>query len=296
MAPYGLILTNSYKWLIIAYLSVPWTPEQDYNYFHQLQGFQFYASVPVMSESEYWKLCSHFADYIIEKNTTCTAQFNAQSHFVKYVKWSRIYGVGQIKNDTVLDLLDNSILVFPKNESSEVFRKLISSKKMALAGYSSEIDTVMVQGKAQVEKNFRGKKNLWPHNKMWRFPKITYCQPQIELVELMTTGIYQFWKYWIRDRKYIESKLKDESSDQLKPLSLNSNIPLVFVILTFGLGVSLFVLTVENIRNRLSKYTIRCWMKNWSRIRGSKLRIVMPRNIINWIWRDKFENGSLWKK
>jgi len=48
-----IILTNSYKGLIIAYLSVPWEPEQDYKYFDQLTGFQVYSRVPHIKDAEY---------------------------------------------------------------------------------------------------------------------------------------------------------------------------------------------------------------------------------------------------
>jgi len=42
----GIILTNAYKGLIISYLSVPWAPRQDYNYFSQIENFSFYAHIP----------------------------------------------------------------------------------------------------------------------------------------------------------------------------------------------------------------------------------------------------------
>jgi len=43
----SLILTNSYKGLLISYLAVavPWAPRQEYNYFEEVMDFHFYASV-----------------------------------------------------------------------------------------------------------------------------------------------------------------------------------------------------------------------------------------------------------
>jgi len=62
----------------------------------------------------------------------------------------------------------------------------------------------------------------------------------------MATGVYQFWKYWLRDRKYIEANLKAESNSSPNPLSLSSNAAFVFVILIIGLISAAFVFSVEH--------------------------------------------------
>jgi len=63
----------------------------------------------------------------------------------------------------------------------------------------------------------------------------------------MTHGIYQFWKYWLRDRQYIESHLKEESTKPPEALSLSSNVFFVFVVLVIGLVTSTSAFTIENI-------------------------------------------------
>jgi len=35
----GIVLTNSYKGLIISYLTAPWSPKQDWHYFHEMKDF-----------------------------------------------------------------------------------------------------------------------------------------------------------------------------------------------------------------------------------------------------------------
>jgi len=67
---------------------------------------------------------------------------------------------------------------------------------MAIAGYNAEIDEVLAELKSEFKgiTFFRGKENLWSHNRNWEFAKITYGQPEIELIRLMSTGIYHFWK------------------------------------------------------------------------------------------------------
>jgi len=65
------------------------------------------------------------------------------------------------------------------------------------------------------------------------------------LVRLMASGIYQFWKYWLRDRKYIESKLRTESTALPDPLTLRSNVAFVFVIPIIGLSASVAALCME---------------------------------------------------
>ena len=61
---------------------------------------------------------------------------------------------------------------------------------------------------------------------------MSYSQSHFELVQLMSSGIYEFWKYWVRDRKYYEAKVIEEnSSASPEPLSLMSNVFFVFIIL-----------------------------------------------------------------
>jgi len=63
----------------------------------------------------------------------------------------------------------------------------------------------------------------------------------------MAAGIYQFWKYWLRDRKYIVLKLKVEQNAKPVAISMISNVDFTFVILILGLGLSLilFMIMIE---------------------------------------------------
>ena len=54
----SVTLTNSYRGLIISYLSLPWEPEPDYNYFDQILEFQFYSPIPSLDEERYFSSCN----------------------------------------------------------------------------------------------------------------------------------------------------------------------------------------------------------------------------------------------
>jgi len=129
----------------------------------------------------------------------------------------------------------------------EIYGKMISGQRVVVAGYTSEINKIFSELRAEFKsvRCFRGKDNLWPHNKNCGFPKITYSQARAELVQLMASGIYQFWKYWIRDRPSIESKLKLESTAPPDRLSLQSNVTFVFLTGSFGLATALSVILAE---------------------------------------------------
>jgi len=101
-----------------------------------------------------------------------------------------------------------------------------------------------------------GKENLWPHIKSWAFERFSYNQLPIELVQLMASGIYQFWKFWIRDRPYIVSQLKEEANASPERLSLTSNLSFVFVVLIIGLLTSLTAFITESLNNELKKYNL----------------------------------------
>jgi len=232
----GIILTNSYKGLIIAYLSVPWEPEQDYNSFEQLTGFKVYSRVPHIKDEEYWESCALSAAYMKSLNLSC-------NHYSTITVLGEYVNLNEARlresNDSVFWVL-HKMLSFPNNESSEVFNKLISKGNVAIAGSNSEIDEILLDFKSEFpgHRVFRGKENLWSHQAYWTFLRISFSQPRFELVQLMQSGVYQFWKYWLRDRKYLESKLKDEHKASPKPLTLSSNATFVFVILIIGLLIS----------------------------------------------------------
>ena len=116
---------------------------------------------------------------------------------------------------------------------------------------------------------FKGKENLWAHNKNWKLPTWNFCRPlRVELVRLISTGIYQFWRYWLRDRQYIVAKLKYEHNARPMPLSLGSNAAFVFVILSLGLSVSIVVLLTE-------KFVL--WFQNYEFRKN--FRIILQRSI-----------------
>jgi len=52
----SIVLTNSYKGLIISYLSAPWAPKQEHFYFAEMKGFTFYSRVAPVDEEWYWTI------------------------------------------------------------------------------------------------------------------------------------------------------------------------------------------------------------------------------------------------
>jgi len=85
----------------------------------------------------------------------------------------------------------------------------------------------------------------------------------------MSSGIYQFWKYWLRDRNYIESQRRVESTALPEPLTLSSNVAFVFVILILGLASSVLGFCLEIASYKFNEHDIRRKIKtNWSNIMG----------------------------
>jgi len=141
------------------------------------------------------------------------------------------------------------VYVFPPNESGIVNSEVTSDKKISIAGLNTEIDAILAQLTAEYPRTtfFRGKENLWSAMKHWMLQKGYTNQCRERLISFVMSGIYQFWKYWLRDRKYIESELQLLNPLPI-PLSLRSNIFIVFVILPFGLLIAAIGFTVENLR------------------------------------------------
>jgi len=143
-------------------------------------------------------------------------------------------------------VFNNPVHIFPNNESKRVGAVIMDGSKVAIAGLNTEIDDILAQF---IKENplvtfFRGKENLWTHMKTWMFQKSNSRQYRQKLINLMMTGIYSFWKYWLRDRKYIEAELKLMNSPPT-PLSLSSNVFFVFVILIFGLVLATIGFLIE---------------------------------------------------
>jgi len=241
----SIVLTNSYKGLIIAYLSVPWKPEPDFNYFVQMKGFQIYSPVPMIDNEKYWDSCFRSRSIFEAKNLSCNIGLFSMAAFGDC---GLLGGLIDMYNPYYLN---NSVLAFPTNESSEVFLKMRDGEKVAIAVLNTEIDKTLIEIKSELgeTKCFKGKENLWTHSKAWTFTRISYSQPKFELDQLMCSGIYHFWKYWIRDGKSIVENLKKESNDSPDPLSLESNVAFIFVILIIGLLISTTVFLVEIISN-----------------------------------------------
>jgi len=86
------------------------------------------------------------------------------------------------------------------------------------------------------------------------FKKISYSQTQLELIRLIASGIYQFWKYWLRDRQPILSKLKFESRAEPNALSLTTSVSFVLVVLLLGLGSSVLTLLAELVYCGIQKF------------------------------------------
>jgi len=119
---------------------------------------------------------------------------------------------------------------------------------VAVAGLNYELDELFEEFQSEfIEiRATRGRDNIFPHFKNWQFHKYSYNHARAELILFVSRGIYQFWKYWFRDRKYVESKLLYESTVQPEALTRSTNVAFIFVVLVFGQVVSVSVFTAEN--------------------------------------------------
>jgi len=156
-----------------------------------------------------------------------------------------------------------SFRICPKNESKKLYQRKMNGEKIALVGLNTEIDEWLPELETVFKRIplFRGKEQLWPHTKNWEFIPEQYHKntpEQIELIQLIASGIYQFWKYWLRDRNYLESKLKlDLNPPVVEALSLSSSVTFVYVILVFGLFSATMSFFVEIIHVKIKHYRIR---------------------------------------
>jgi hypothetical protein len=242
------ILTNSYKGLIISYLSVPFAPKQDYSYFEQLTGFQLYSPVTAHEDAHYWLYCNGSKN-LLARNTTCNKALSDHALFGKYAQ-----GIMKLEFSDRQSLVDinipQEIEAFPRKESKEVFSHFVmNGREVAIVGLHSEIEEMLLKLNTDFKgtRFFKGKENLWSHKKVWLFPTLSYDQEHHDLTRMVIGGIYQVWKYWLRDRKFLEFKVKDEDLASPEPLSLHSNVAFMFVILILGLSTSAIYFLSENL-------------------------------------------------
>jgi len=266
----SIVLTNSYKGLLISYLSVPWEPDQDFNYFEQFNntGFALFSPVSLNNEIEYWERCYGRDQTLILTQTFCynhRGRFGYMTELFEYAMDSITYNILRkqtklnIQNEQYAVFFAEQLIAFPNNESQEVYMNLASGNKMMIAGLNSELDKMLSKLKPEYPRTtfFRGKEKFWPHTKSWKFLKISYSQPRTQLIQLMNSGIYQFWKYWLRDRTFLESKRKTDAHDSPDPLSLRSCASFMFIVLSIGLVTAAPLFLAEHAYCRLTKYSIR---------------------------------------
>jgi len=144
----SIILTNSYKGILIAFLSAPWAPQQDYNYFQQMKDFQFYAPVPPGNEGKYWDFCASLL--FSHPNFSCPARLLERTMFGEFVwnSWRRLHPNNTIIRNQLL-VFNDHLFALPRNESKPTFQKMISGEKVALVGSNTEIDERLTELRAE---------------------------------------------------------------------------------------------------------------------------------------------------
>jgi len=220
--------------------------------------------LPYNKESLYAHYCSVNAPFTRPENESCNellgflTTLNDYAHHTLHLT-SKRSNKWEIYANDLAKLFHGHLITFPKHESKEVYQNLINGRKVLIVGLNTDIDDILSQLKEEYPRTafFRGKEKLWPHNKNWQFLQISYNQPRVELVQLMAAGIYQFWRYWLRDRKHFETELKEAAQDSSYPLSLRSNASFMFVVLCIGLGTAVCIFLTENTYFRLKNYKIR---------------------------------------
>jgi len=142
----GIILTYSYKGLIISYLSAPWALNPEWNYFHEMKGFRFYCPFEGFG-IEFWELCTNMKKHEWRKNSneSCFEVLKEHSAFGSRVVrfsasayvWNNHYGINYT------NLFARSVLVFPTNESSRVKNEVMSGVKVTMVGLNTEVEEII---------------------------------------------------------------------------------------------------------------------------------------------------------
>jgi len=223
-----------------------------------MKGFRFYSPFEGFG-IDFWELCATMRKYKWKDNwnESCFEILKEYSAFGSRVaQFSASVKVWNNHDEiNYTNLFARNVLAFPANESSRVTNEVMSGAKVAMVGLNSEIDEIIAPMALHNPSVtfFRGKDNLWSYMKNWVFVKSSYSQTRQVLIRFMNHGIYSFWKYWLRDRKYIVSKLKMENRPPI-PLSLGSNVFFVFVIIALGFIAAVLVLLFEYLIHKFPEY------------------------------------------
>jgi len=125
----SVILTNSYKGLIISYLAAPWEYKQDYEYLIDMSDFWFYSRIAGDQDMSYWYNCETSIQLIRYENSSCSLKFNS---FTAPGSWmgalwllNSQYSVDLKESDKALiSRFQRSLHAFPRNESQKIYNRL----------------------------------------------------------------------------------------------------------------------------------------------------------------------------
>jgi len=133
------------KGLNISYLSAPWPPNQEWNYFHEMKNFLFALSNQIL--------------ILVTIGRACSLLKGRELNYGRNVSWYEIlYGqtkfgirLDELKDVGWMDSAKNYseiyaaiVLTFPSNETSRIFTKIATCTKVTMAGLNSEIDVEFI--------------------------------------------------------------------------------------------------------------------------------------------------------
>jgi len=177
--------------------------------------------------------------------------YEGKSEFEKNLQVTLLRGAEMRRNKLISNVtlsLYKTILKsiepgFPSCKTDELLQKLSDEPKSAYVTWTREIDQrrFFFQQKKPELTFFKGKENFLSQSQHWTFTKIPHTSPYFRMVQLMSSGIYKYWQYWLQlqEAEYKNKKWSSQGQGlKISALSSKSNLFFVFYILLLGFALA----------------------------------------------------------
>jgi hypothetical protein len=251
----AIVLTNSYKGIVISFLTSPWALSPDWHHLNQLENFTLRGRGAAMADYQYWTAWIRCLRYTTVKE--CYQQMSGASPFgTAVIQYQNALSVTPTATSftaernmaaNFTEFLNRLISLAP-NETEFMMEDLGTCRNVAYLAWNRELDELMsrLNEKCPRIQFFKGRDNLLAKAQNWVFTNILYTTPQARLKAFLSGGIYDYWKYWLHGRE-IEAgaRFTRVNGSSASALSLNSNVTFVFFIMIMGSCMAFAAFLIE---------------------------------------------------